>query len=341
MRLSEDMRKCVVYLGFARPDNEDEIDPKGTGFLVYGGTPGSCYLVTVAHVAKNFIDGPFAIRLNQRNGNGRVVRIDSAEWFLHPKDESVDVAVTPFEAPQWADVAWLPTDSFVRPESLSGDDAGFGTGDLVYVVGIFQLLYGKKRNMPAVHTGHIALIPGDEELQVRDWRALDPKKAPLVKADAYLVEAQTLPGSSGSPVFIRQSIEIPEPIDPDSFRSSFGSPIGTAHSRRVWLLGLWHGTWFGDPSEVISFPMMENKKVPFGMGIVIPGWRIIETLYRAELVEMRIKAKEKQDFDNAPEPTSMDSVPQIPNVPFREALKRVWSSPPQPKIALKKPQKKR
>ena len=56
MRVSEDIRKIVLFLGWQGPGPADEasIDPKGTGFLI-NGDPKRCpglFLVTARHVAQ-------------------------------------------------------------------------------------------------------------------------------------------------------------------------------------------------------------------------------------------------------------------------------------------------
>ena len=66
VRLSENVRKTIVYLGHEIPGAEGEIHPSGTGFIVTNGEPGGTYLVTAAHVALDLEDQPFDIRLNQK-----------------------------------------------------------------------------------------------------------------------------------------------------------------------------------------------------------------------------------------------------------------------------------
>src|SRR5438552_2127913 len=65
VRLSEDIRRSVVYLGYRKPGTEYEITPVGTGFLLHMGVPDGGYLVTAGHVAKDLEDGAFDIRLNE------------------------------------------------------------------------------------------------------------------------------------------------------------------------------------------------------------------------------------------------------------------------------------
>src|SRR5438477_8756683 len=100
VRLYDDVRNCVVYLGFPRAGHETALDAEGTGFLVSYTGYGD-YVVTAAHVAKALEDAPFGIRLNDRQGHARVVHVDKVKWWYHP-DTTVDVAVMEYVPPEWA-----------------------------------------------------------------------------------------------------------------------------------------------------------------------------------------------------------------------------------------------
>ena len=82
---------------------------------------------------------------------------------------------------------WLLTDEIIKTRNI-------GPGDNVYAVGLFSLAIGRERNIPIVRTGHIAImskekIPG---IRIGDWRG---------EAEVYVVEARSIGGLSGSPVF--------------------------------------------------------------------------------------------------------------------------------------------
>ena len=275
MRLADDARKCVVYLGYPSVGNEPEITPIGTGFLVSANDPARTYLVTARHVAEEFGDEPFAIRLNQKKGVGRNDYFDGAEWNFHPTDENVDVAVLKYDPPSWADWLTFPRRAFLDANKLKSKNTG--AGDLAYVVGVFNLLHGQTRNLPFVHSGNIALMLEGEKIPVADWR--DPAREQTIETEGYLVEATTLPGSSGSPVFVRRSIQ-KKPGELDK--------VGTWVYGSVWLLGLWQGSWMGDPSDVLLLPR-EDITVPLGVGVTIPATQIIEVLEQDKL-----KIAEKQ-----------------------------------------------
>jgi hypothetical protein len=272
VRISEDARKCSVILGHAGACPA-AISPEGTGFLVTVGTSGTAglYLVTAAHVAKALGSDPFVIRFNDRAGMGRLDHQDCAEWHYH-EDASVDVAVMPYVPPDWADCTVMPVSEFVNDERLRNYDVG--PGDAAYLVGLFHLHVGKDRNLVTVHTGHIALMPTDETLNTDDGDV----------SSVYLIEMQTLPGSSGSPVYIRPTIQFmarDNKVDIDSLAHAEG---------RDYLLGVWIAAWPGKPDKILEEARRLGQTttwVPVGMGIVVPAKEIIHVLESPNLVEAR------------------------------------------------------
>jgi hypothetical protein len=56
---------------------------------------------------------------------------------------------------------------------------------------------GRKRNIPIVRTGNISMIPSEKVpgIQIR--------RGESVESEVYLIEARSVGGLSGSPVFIR------------------------------------------------------------------------------------------------------------------------------------------
>ena len=103
VRLVDDARKCVVYLGYPEVGHDKRIEPVGTGFFVFvsgENDDGASYLVTARHVAEELGADPFGVRLDQPDGRGRVDYVDQAEWFFHPTDNNVDGAVLPYNPPK-------------------------------------------------------------------------------------------------------------------------------------------------------------------------------------------------------------------------------------------------
>ena len=113
--------------------------------------------------------------------------------------------------------------------------------------------------------GNIAMMPNEPV----------PTKIGLI--DAYLIEARSIGGLSGSPAFVRETIV----------------GIGNFH-----LMGLMHGHWdlpvdmVNDEASTPDEPDV-SQAVNMGIAIVVPAKKIMEVLNRNELVEMRAKGDEE------------------------------------------------
>lgn len=274
MQVPDDLRRSVVFLGFSAPE-KGGIDCIGTGFLVLYEETG--YLATAKHIAINLGDFPFLVRLNKPDGTSDNILFDHVEWHFHP-DSNVDIAVMLLHV---ADN--MGYDRFyLHGEMLTSLDeehriggSHIGIGDPVYTVGLFRLLAGNQRNLPVLHTGSISLMPGQELIPIRDWE--DPNHRLTRFVDGYLVEAMSLSGLSGSPVFIRPTLKYQI--------SGVHAIIG--ESNRLYLLGLWQGAWDAPPGEVLGAEHGSETRVPVGMGIVVPTARLIEILNTRMLQEQR------------------------------------------------------
>jgi hypothetical protein len=264
MRLPDDARKCVVFFGSARVGTDDGLDPWGTGFLVATGEPRGTYLVTARHVIEPHADCPFDIRYNDKSGGAKLVHIDEPKWFFHPTDETVDVAVLKIEKPSWADCLLFPQKPGIMNE-IKFQSKDIGPGDIVYTVGVWKFLYGKKRNQPFVHVGHIGLVPEDERVPVDNWIS---GKGTRVLIEAYLTEGEPLEGASGSPVFVRRSFGLAAKLETRTYGS-------------VWLLGLQQGAWFAEPGKDYQIPVRGSVTVPRGINVVVPSMKINEVLNHA------------------------------------------------------------
>jgi hypothetical protein len=65
-------------------------------------------------------------------------------------------------------------------------------------------------------------------------------------------------------------------------------------------------SWDGEPSEALAREKKLKTRVPIGMGIVVPAYRIAETLNQPELVMARQKEYEQRANEEA---ATMDSLP--------------------------------
>jgi hypothetical protein len=299
MRFNRAARKCVVFLGYPdRDTGPNAIICEGTGFLIL--YQGGFYLVTARHVAVTLGDVGWCVRVNKKDGTCHLIDADNVPWVFHP-DNTVDVAVCGFgiSAAQGYDFLYADGDIlFLRKENETSD--WVEVGDMCYTVGLWRLLEGKERNLPVVHTGNIARLAGEEKIPVRAPNK--PEGRELV--DGYLVEAQTLSGLSGSPVFIRPSIRL-------AMQGTRDSPDGEkeqldllAYREHVKLMGLWQAAWDAPAGEVLTAEHGRQNVVPVGMGIVVPASRIVEVLEMPILKGPRDAARRVRELHNIAEPQS-------------------------------------
>jgi hypothetical protein len=237
------------------------------------------YLVTARHVAEA-LAGPFVIGINDAKGKAHIVDVDQANWIYHD-DPGVDVAVSSVGLPNEAWVVY-PSDRFANENSLF---SLFGIEDLVYIVGLYRLFPGQSKISPIVHTGHLAMAP-DDEIPI-----FNRTTKTVSRTRGYLVEAQTLEGLSGSPVFVRYT-------NSTSMVTGYGRV--SAYTHDVFLLGIWIGAWDAIAGSVLTEQVRRSDaRVPVGMGIVVPAGRIRETLNSPDLERERAEWLRQHREENA------------------------------------------
>lgn len=262
VRINSDARRCVVFFGKSSPPS-GEIAYGGTGFLLCERGPNIPYLITARHVAKQ-LEEDFVIRVNKLGGGSATLDVPKVDWRYH-SDPTVDLAATIFSLDANVyDVNYFNV-KLVQP-AFHGEVM---CGDPVSLVGLFRLHYGSKRNVHIVHSGTIAALPDiQEKVPVRDGAT-----GKIIETVTYLVEAQTLSGLSGSPVFIQKFQQIP------GLKTAGG---GGALAYGDWrILGIYQGAWDGEPGEILAADRNlsgTTLRVPVGMGIVVPGERIFELI---------------------------------------------------------------
>jgi hypothetical protein len=299
VRFNRNAKKCVVFLGF--PDHEagpTAIRCVGTGFLLL--YEGGFYLVTAGHVAHDLGDTGCIARINKKDGTSGPVEGDFVRWTYHPNYPNVDVAVVPFGVSAEWGFDFLYLDQQLLIDANKENDEWLEVGDLCYTVGLFRVLAGEERNLPVVHTGHLARLPGEEEIPIRDPNVPGGR----LMVDGYLVEAQTLSGLSGAPVFIRRSIRLAMHASPDAKPGTPETLELVAYKDEVALLGIWQAAWEAPAGEVVAVDRGQQLTVPVGMGVVVPAARIVEILELPHLKEPRDAARKRRDLENAAMPQS-------------------------------------
>jgi hypothetical protein len=280
MRVPDQFLKCVAFI--AEVVHEDStgqtLDHQATGFIatVPSAVRGTSYpfFITARHSAKALVDRNIRIVINNRNGGVSSLEVMGGSWYPHP-DESVDAVAIPCILSSSLDVVSVNTGSFLTKDLIR--EKKIGVGDEVFTVGLFSPAIGEKRNTPIVRYGNIAMIP-EEPIQVESRFS-----------EVYLIEARSLGGLSGSPVFVRQTLAIDFGNDDhEKQRSLCGS------SSQCLLLGLVHGHWDVREADLNepSFIHDRQRGVNLGVAVVVPSHKILEVLNQPSLVALR------EEFDS-------------------------------------------
>ena len=289
MRIPSFLLKSVGFIGEHLADDPDSggafHEWHGTEFLVSSETPiiradqrgfRFYYFVTARHVAEALYDRKIACIVNSKAGGVDSIMPIGNRWYFHPTDDSVDVAVFPFNLRLDLDVAAVPVSAFMRREDLDGDQIGIG--DEVFTVGLFSDSPGTSRNQPIVRHGNLAMVP-DAPMQIGSKFS-----------EVYLIEARSIGGLSGSPVFARPTMHI---IFGDEDNESDQQCVyGVGHGLK--LLGLAHGHWDIRESEINQQRMVPSARgVNMGIGVVVPAHKILEVINHPELVAMCKRAEQR------------------------------------------------
>jgi len=274
MQVPDEIRKSVGFICFRESGDSDSLKLAGTAFfVVVNDQEVNCsfgYIVTAKHVIvgiqRSSADGKVFIRVNKTDGSFGMVQSRISDWNFHPEDPSVDVAVLAALLPQDTfDYRPIPIEMAVTKNIIQNE--AIGVGDEVFLTGLFVNHFGQKKNLPIVRTGNIALMP-EEPVNVKE----------LGPIDAVLVEARSIGGLSGSPVFVYTGA-----------MRIIGNSNRMGGGNRFYWLGLMHGHWDMEVSE--DDTMVEDSftkdRVNMGIAIVIPVAKILELINQEAFVKSR------------------------------------------------------
>ena len=312
VRIPDEYLRCVAFIGEARQSDSTGVsgDLCATGFFVSVPCTSpqlaekrNAYFVTAKHVARDLEGKEVYFLVNRKGGGVKALTMVLGNWYLHPTDASADVAIVQVGMEPDDDAIAIAIEHFGTMQRL--EQLKIGIGDEVFTIGLFTAIQGSTRNIPIVRWGNIAMLPS-EQIQTE-----------LGYADVYLVECRSMGGLSGSPVIATSTLAMP---------SGKTFVLGTAPE--FTLLGLMHGHWDIDESQKNKAFFTHDRKhgVNMGIAIVVPASKIIETIYRQDLVDMRQKQEEEILKQNVP---GMDSIRRdapkesITQKEFEEALKKV------------------
>ena len=283
MLVPDEIRKCVVFVGEELKQGGHRLC--GTAFFVAVDIEGTdlvaSYCVTAKHTLKGIEENSgykVLLSLNLAEGGRAWVATKISDWLFHPDDELVDVAVCPFNLGGQFDHLVLPWSMALDDKRIREDSIGIG--DELFLVGLFNQHSGSARNIPILRVGNIAAMPEEPIISGR-W-----------VMDAYLVEARSIGGLSGSPVFVNLGTS----------RVVKGQ-IKTAPTPVFYLLGLMHGHW--DKPDYDLYGISEDsstkrERVNMGIAIVVPVQKILEVLNQGLIKNELRRSADEWRIRNSP-----------------------------------------
>jgi Trypsin-like peptidase domain len=226
------------------------------------------YAVTNSHVIRG---GATVVRLNNRQGGFEVVPLEPESWIHHPDGD--DIAIAPIVPPENVRFATLPVAQLVAKDEI----VDFAPGTDVFMVGRFITHEGRQRNTPTVRFGNVAMLPYEPIMTERG-----------IAQESFLVEVQSLPGYSGSPVFTYRTWG---PSAPEKGEEP------TLAGIYVRFLGIDWGHLQTEKPVVQPDGSPTSEKLAVrqttGMAGVVPAWKLTELLEEDEVVQMRKEGEER------------------------------------------------
>lgn len=304
MRVNEKVLSCIVFIG--RGD-EGHFTAFGTGFLAVRSTGGRLFqhIVTARHVIEKIGGDKVCVRINRLSGGLEHTYAERDYWTFHP-DPTVDVAVCPTHVPpeEYA-IYHVNLDVEIADDDVIADQM-IGVGDEVFTAGMFTRHLGEFENRPIVRTGTIAAMLGEKI------------KTNMGLVEAYLVEARSIAGLSGSPVFVQLA----------PLRVMPGGKVRASTGRVHYFLGVMQGHHVTqDPLDVAS---PDEDYAPgdmnTGIGVVIPCQRVVETTDVPKLKDSRerIAAETNKKSGFVPDSAGGQEPPTKPENPqHREDFNRL------------------
>jgi len=257
---------CVFYLYPDLKSAEEGSRLGGSGFLIGIPIPGitgvwTMLFVTNKHVVER---GNSVLRLNDRSGGTFCVEVDERSWIFHEGGDDLAIACLKLDQDRHR-YAMVPLEDFITKDLISQNM--IGPGDDTFMVGRFIHNDGCSRNIPTVRFGNIAQMPY-EIIAFSDE----------TEQESFLVEARSIPGFSGSPVFVQIN----------TWSAQSGSRTGVGWKTGTWLLGINHcHTGAAEPvrNNFTGEPINNTWCVKNNTGLmgVIPVWRLAEMLAMPEL----------------------------------------------------------
>ncbi len=265
----------VIFL-FSAGNNPQ---PIGTGFMVGYPYPGKGrsvipLVVTARHVlgdhkkvlarfstqegsSTSFV--PYNIELMKKTN----------DYWEHPNDSGVDIVVfrsLHFEGTKYTP---FPLDLIATKETFK--ENVIRQTDRIIFPSLLINFMGLAQNYPVIRDGSIALLPAEKV----PMKYNVGNKEIITKQELILVDATSIPGASGSPIFLW-----PGPrLKGNSYQMGGTKP---------YLLGVMHGFYPAIPREILDVQTSDMKKMyaeNSGVAIIFPSWKLQDILESKVLKE--------------------------------------------------------
>jgi hypothetical protein len=294
-RIPDEYLDCVLYLYPSEADAEDGTRTGGSGFWV--GMPMSpaawaIYAVTNRHIIEN---GNAVVRLSTQDGRKAIFPTVEQDWIFHSSGDDLAVYSPSLETLDLRNCRI----NFARRERIVDRDTfevmDIGPGDDVFAVGRFINHEGRQRNLPTARFGCIGQMP---------WEPI--KQDTGFMQESFLVEARSIGGYSGSPVFLHRAN-----FHPGARR------IIKAPTYGPWLLGVnWgHINDYSPVCDASGRPVNPGRprdmqvRTNTGMMAMVPAWKLAELLDGEELARERAATAKKlreEEAENPSPPATQD-----------------------------------
>jgi hypothetical protein len=262
--IMEVIASTVIFL-FSAGNNPQ---PIGTGFIVGYPMPDKEGKVIPLVVTAKHVIGDHRLVLarfsTQEGGSTAFVQYDmdamkkSNDYWEYPGDDGVDIVV--FRSPHFEITKYTPFPvDMIATKKMFEDDAIRQTDRVIFPSLLVNFL-GSAKNYPVIRDGSIALIPSEKV----PMKYKVGSREIITEQEVILVDATSIPGASGSPVFLW-----PGPRQKGNSYQMGGT--------KPYLLGIMHGFYPAVPREILEVQTSDTKKMyseNSGVAIIFPSWKL-------------------------------------------------------------------
>ena len=197
--------------------------------------------------------------MNTPDGRTTVIPYCADDWVVSPEHDLTYALLEPSVGSGFA----IDTSIFVSRNAIDRWDIGLG--DEVFLTGRFINHDGKQKNLPSLRWGHVAMMPGEPVYHPSNCTN---------EQESFLIEIHTMPGYSGSPVFVRPFVTSKIILSTEPVRCP-------DLSAGPWLLGVEWG-----------YINSHNQELNTSMSGVVPAWHLRNLLDTIDARKVRKRIQE-------------------------------------------------